>query len=184
MNYIDIVIGLLLLFAAIGGYRKGLISEIMSLTALILGLWGSISFSYILTDFIQKNFDVDFIYLNIVSFIITFILIVLFIRLAGSIINKVMKIIIPIFLNKLAGLAFGILRTALILSIILIALDKIDNHIRILSPQKKSESKLYSPVRKLAPSLFLFIESWDKGNKESQKNNEGIVAGIKESIIL
>ena len=66
MNYIDIVIGLLLLFAAIGGLRKGLISELASLAALILGIWGAIEFSYITSDFLTKNFNLETDNLNII----------------------------------------------------------------------------------------------------------------------
>ncbi len=179
MNYIDIIIGLLLLFAAIGGYRKGLISEIISLAALILGIWGAINFSYIATDFIRENFGSDYKNLNIISFILTFIVIVIIIHLAGSLVRRIMESIIPGFLNKLAGAAFGVLRTALILSIILIAVDKIDTDVRIISPQKKAESQFYSPLRNLAPSLFPFIYNWDK--KDQNKGKE-VLTKIKKSL--
>ena len=179
MNYIDIIIGLLLLFAAIGGYRKGLISEIISLAALILGIWGAINFSYIVTDFIRENFGSDYKNLNIISFIITFIFIVIIIHLAGSLVGRLMEIVIPGFLNKLAGATFGVLRTALILIIILIAVDKIDNNLQIISPQKKAESQLYSPVRNLAPSIFPFIYKWD--NKDKNRGND-VLTKIQKSL--
>ncbi|MDD4144558.1 MAG: CvpA family protein [Prolixibacteraceae bacterium] len=178
MNYIDVIIGLLLLFAAISGFRKGLISEIISLAALILGIWGAINYSYITIDFIKEFFGSSYKHLNIVSFIITFIVIVIVINLAGNLVNKILEIVIPGFLNKIAGLAFGILRTALILSIILIAFDKIDNNIHILSPQKKAESQLYPSVRNLAPSLFPFIDNWDNADKNSGKE---VLTRIKKS---
>jgi membrane protein required for colicin V production len=180
MNYIDIIIGLLLLFAAISGYSKGLISEIISLAALILGIWGAISFSYIAADFIREIFGSDFKHLNIVSFIITFIAIVLLIHLAGGMVNRILECVIPGFLNKLTGAAFGVLRTALILSIILIAFDKIDNDVHILSPQKKAESQFYPSVRNLAPSLFPFIESWD--NKKNQNRGKEVLTRFKKSL--
>ena len=182
MNYIDIILGLLLLFALINGYRKGLISEIISLAALILGIWGAINFSYIAENFMRENFNSDNKYLNIISFIITFIVIVILIHLAGGLIDRIIKSIIPGFFNRLAGAAFGVFRTALILSIILIAFDKIDNEIHIISPQNKAESKLYSPVRNLAPSLFLFIENWDQNNKKNQNTGEEVLTRLKKSL--
>ncbi len=45
MNYIDIILGLLLLVAAVRGFMKGFIYEVASLAALILGVWGGIHFS-------------------------------------------------------------------------------------------------------------------------------------------
>ena len=39
MNYIDIILGVLLIIAAIRGFRKGFIIELASLAALVLGIW-------------------------------------------------------------------------------------------------------------------------------------------------
>ena len=45
MNYIDIVIGGLVLYGAVKGFSKGLIVEAASLIALFLGLVGALLFS-------------------------------------------------------------------------------------------------------------------------------------------
>lgn len=169
MNYIDIILGLLLLFAAISGFRKGLVSELASLAALILGIWGAIEFSYITTDFLTENFNFETEYLNIISFIITFIVIVILVHIVGSAVNKFIEAAMLGFINKLAGLAFGILRSALILSILLIVFEKIDEDVEILSKDAKAESRLYEPIRNFAPSLFPFINIWDESDG---KNNE------------
>lgn len=172
MNYIDIVIGLLLLFAAIGGLRKGLISELASLAALILGIWGAIEFSYITSDFLTKNFNLETDNLNIISFVVTFIVIVILVHIIGSSVNKLIEVAMLGVLNKLAGLVFGIFRSALVLSIILLVFDKIDKDVEIISQEAKTESRLYEPVRKLAPSIFPFIKIWDEEEnaKEKDKN--------------
>lgn len=181
MNYIDIILGLLLLFAAINGFRKGLISELASLAALILGIWGAIEFSYITSDFLTENFNLETEYLNIISFIITFIVIVILVHIVGSSVNKLIEVAMLGFLNKTAGLIFGILRSALILSIILLVFDKIDEDVRILSQEAKAESRLYEPVRKLAPSIFPFIKIWgdDENSKDKDKN---VIEQIKDAL--
>jgi len=175
MNYIDIVLGLLLVFSAISGFRKGLIVELASLAALILGIWGAIEFSYITSDFLAENFDLTTKYLNIISFIITFVVIVILVHIIGSVVNKLVETVMLGFINKLAGLAFGILRSALILSIILVVFDKIDEDVEILSREAKEESRLYAPIRNFAPSIFPFINIWDEQNSSDKENNESIV---------
>ena len=45
MNYLDIIIIVLVLIFGIGGWRKGIIIEIATLLALILGLYGAFHFS-------------------------------------------------------------------------------------------------------------------------------------------
>ncbi|MCK5906820.1 MAG: CvpA family protein, partial [Flavobacteriales bacterium] len=44
-NYIDLVLGGILVYGAIKGLMKGLIVEIAGLLALIIGVWGAIHFS-------------------------------------------------------------------------------------------------------------------------------------------
>lgn len=165
MNYIDIVLGILLVLSAIGGFRKGLVVELASLAALILGIWGAVEFSYITSEFLIKNFDWKWDHLNIVSFIITFVVIVILVHIVGSTVNKLVETVMLGFINRLAGLVFGILKAALILSIILVVFDKINEDMEILSSETKSQSRMYEPIRNLAPTIFPFIDFWDEESK-------------------
>jgi len=153
MNYIDIIILILLLLAAISGYRKGLVVELASLAALILGIWGAFEFSDITAEFLVENFNWHWKYLNIVSFILTFIVIVILVHVVGSVVNKIVETAMLGFLNRLAGIVFGILKSALV------------------PEDTKAESKLYQPLRNFVPSLFPFIEEWvdDINNENSEE---------------
>jgi membrane protein required for colicin V production len=181
MNYIDIILGLILLFAAISGFRKGFISELASLAALILGIWGAIEFSYITTDLIEKHFNPGNDYLNIISFVVTFIVIVILVHLVGSSVNKLIELAMLGFLNKAAGFVFGIIRSALILSIILLVFDRIDQDVEIISQKTKTESRLYEPIRNLAPSIFPFIKKWDEAGSSSGEGKD-ITDQIKDTL--
>lgn len=170
MNYIDIILVILLALAAISGFRKGLVVELASLAALILGIWGAVEFSYITSEFLVENFDWQWDHLNIASFIITFVVIVILVHIVGSTVNKLVETVMLGFVNKLAGLIFGILKSALILSIILVVFDKIDEDMNILSEDTKAESRMYEPIRNLAPTIFPFINFWD--NESNSDNDE------------
>ena len=122
MNYIDIVLGILLILSAIGGFKKGLIVELASLAALVLGIWGAIEFSYITSEFLVDNFDWKWDHLSTVSFIITFIVIVILVHIVAKTVTKMVETVMLGFVNKLAGLVFGFLKGAIILSIVLIKL--------------------------------------------------------------
>jgi membrane protein required for colicin V production len=169
MNYIDIVLALILVFSAINGFRKGLIAELASLAALILGIWGAIEFSDVTSEFLVENFNLKSEHLNIISFVITFVVIVILVHIVGGVVNKMVETVMLGFLNKLAGMVFGIMKAALILSIVLVVFDKIDEDIQILSPEAKSESRMYEPIRNLAPSLFPFIDLWDDTDKSDNR---------------
>lgn len=168
MNYIDIILGVLLIISAISGFRKGLVVELASLAALILGIWGAVKFSYITSEFLVENFDWKWDHLNIASFIITFVVIVILVHIVGSTVNKLVETVLLGFVNKLAGLVFGILKAALILSIILLVFDKIDDDMELLSNETKAQSRMYEPIRNLAPTIFPFIDFWEKENNSDK----------------
>lgn len=173
MNYIDIVLGILLIFAAISGFRKGLIAEVASLAALILGIWGAIKFSYVTSDFLIENFNLQTEYLNLISFAVTFVVIVILVHIVGSAITKMVDVVMLGFVNKLAGLVFGLVKSALILSIILVVFNKIDEDVHLLPEKAKANSRMYEPIRSFAPSIFPFIDIWeiDLKDKLSNRNN-------------
>ena len=171
MNYIDIILLILLILAAVSGFKKGLVAEVASLAALILGIWGAIEFSYITSDFLVENFDLKTDYLNIISFVVTFVVIVILVHIVGNVVNKMLETVMLGFVNKLAGLVFGVLKSALILSILLVVFDKIDEDVNILPERAKENSRMYEPIRSFAPSIFPFIENWsingDNKNRDS-----------------
>lgn len=161
MNYIDIIIIVLLIFAAISGFSKGLVSELVSLAALILGVWGTIEFSDITADFLVENFKLGTKHLTLISFAVTFVVIVILVHIVGNVVNKMIDTLMMGFLNKLAGMFFGVVKSALILSIILMVFDKIDEDVSIIPGNAKEESRLYEPIRNFAPSIFPFMDLWN-----------------------
>ena len=76
MNYIDIVIGGLVLYGAVKGFSKGLIVEAASLIALFLGLFGALLFSSSVGKLLENYIGSDKIPPSGVLFVLTFIIII------------------------------------------------------------------------------------------------------------
>jgi membrane protein required for colicin V production len=167
MNYIDLVLGIILIIAAIQGFRKGFIVEAASLAALILGIWGAIKFPDWTVGYISKTFNYHSSSLGTIAFLVTFIGIVILIHILGKILDSTIKAVALGFLNRLAGIIFGVLKTAVILSILLMLFDPIDENVHLLPSKQKAESKTYSPMKQLVPTLFPFIKLWDSKDKSS-----------------
>jgi len=161
MSYIDIVLGILLIIAAVRGFYKGFIVEAASLLALILGIWGAIHFSYFTADFLVNTFGWDSKNMSIIAFLMTFIVIIVVVHILGKILTKVVEALALGFLNHLAGLLLGVLKTALILSVLLLFLDKIDEEKNLISEEARQESQAYEPVKNLVPTLLPFLNFWD-----------------------
>lgn len=166
MNYIDIVLGILLIIAAVRGFMKGFIIELASLAALILGIWGAIHFSYFTADFITNTFHWESAYIGLVAFMITLLIIVVVVHIIGKLLTKVVEAMALGVLNHLAGMLFGVLKTALILSVVLLLFDHIDKDVHILSEEAKEESQVYEPLKDLVPTLLPFLNFWDADDNE------------------
>ena len=178
MNYIDIILGILLIIAAFRGFSKGFIVELASLAALVLGVWGAIHFSYFTADYIRETFDYHPEHLGLISFFITFLLIVVVVHILGNILDKLAQALALGFINHLAGLLFGIFKTALILSILLVVLDRVDTQSHILPQEDKENSRVYEPLKSLAPTLLPFLNFWDADEnlrEQGHPENEGEV---------
>lgn len=167
MGVIDIVLGALILFGLIRGLMKGLFVEIASLIALVAGVYGAIHFSNFAGDFLTEKVDWNDKTISIVAFAITFIVIVLAIALAGKALTKLADFAALGIINKLLGAAFGALKIAVILSVVLIVFDRFNKTIPFADEEDLESSVLYQPVKSLVPSIFPSILG-DKNDDETK----------------
>lgn len=154
MNTFDIVLTALLIFGFAKGLFKGLFVEVASLVALIAGIYGAIHFSNFTANLLSNYVDLDEKYLTLVSFAITFAVIVIAISLIGKIFTKIANFAQLGLLNKLLGGVFGALKIGLILSVVLIIFSKLNDSIPLVSKNQQEQSVLYQPIKKLAPTIF------------------------------
>ena len=157
MNWIDAIIVIILILAAVRGFINGFVKEVASLLALILGIWGAIKFSSFTAEKLYDYFDLTGKYVGIMAFIITFILIVIAIHFLGMLVDKLMKAIALGFVNRLVGIVFGVLKSVLIMSVIFVVLNAVDSHRHFLPKDKIEKSFLYNPISDIAPAIFPII---------------------------
>jgi len=156
MNWLDIILLLLMAGGVVSGFKNGLIGEIASLAALVFGIWGAVKFSgwtgQQLTDLgIQSQ------YMHIIAFVVTFIVIVILIQVLAKFLNKTLESLALGFVNRLAGIVVGILKSVLILSVLLLVLDSVDDQNKLMNEEIKENSLLYEPMVNLVPSLLPFL---------------------------
>ena len=157
MSVLDIILLALLLLGLIGGFRKGFFVEVASLVALIAGVYGAIHFSNFAGDFLMDKVDWNEKTVNIIAFAITFIVIVLVIALAGKALTKLADFAALGILNKLLGALFGLLKMAVILSVILIIFDSFNTTLPFADEEDLEDSTFYEPIRSLVPTIFPII---------------------------
>ena len=171
LNYFDIVISIFLLWSAYRGISKGLLIMAASLAALVLGVWGAIRFSGLTADFLVQQFEWTTRYLSLIAFAVTFIGIVILVHLLARAMDKLVKAVALGFVNRLAGMLFGILKTALIISIVLVIINSIERRIPFIPEEHKENSLLYQPLSKLAPAIFPYLKFEDLKRRLKQGEN-------------
>ena len=157
INIIDFIFLLPLMFFAWSGYKKGLIIEAATLTALILGLYFAIYFSDVAGGFLHKTFNIKEMYMGALSFVVTFVVVVFGVIAIGKALEKIVDILFLGFLNKMAGAVFGIIKGALFISILILAFSYFDLEKKVFSQDAREKSLFYKPVKSIAPSLISWL---------------------------
>jgi len=157
MNWIDLFIIIVLAIALFRGFTDGFVKEVISLAALILGIWGAIKFSAFTAAKLYDWFDMTGQYVGIIAFMVTFGIIVVLIHFIGLSADKFVNAVSLGFLNRILGIVFGVFKNVLILSVIFVVLNAIDARRPFLPREKIEESKLYNPISDIAPALFPII---------------------------
>jgi membrane protein required for colicin V production len=175
MNWIDLVIVVILILSMVMGFINGLVKEVASLAALILGIWGAIKFSGFTAGKLNDYFDMTGQYVGIIAFLITFGIIAVLIHFIGILADKLISTVSLGFVNRLLGIIFGLLKSVLIMSVFFVILNAIDARRPFLPKEKIEESIFFSPISDIAPAIFPIIgeggfnRSFDRFKKKSEE---------------
>ncbi len=174
MSVLDIIIGIIILFAFYKGAKQGLFVTLASLIGLVLGVIGAVYFSDYAADYIGDKVSWSEQIVNLVAFAVTFLVIVLVVGLAGKTLTKVADFAALGLVNKILGGVFNGLKYAFIISVIFMFINASSFASGfIISEEKKEASILYEPVAALAPLVMPHIlEKVDELKPDEDKYDE------------
>jgi membrane protein required for colicin V production len=158
MNFLDILFIIFIVWFAYQGFKRGFIIELASLAALVLGIYAALHFSDYAADILINNFDMGPKYVPLTAFIITFVVVIIVVFFIGKILEKLVNMVALGFLNKMAGLFFGILKAAVLISIVLLIINHFND--KLISKEKQKNSFLYAPISAIAPFLWQRLEDF------------------------
>ena len=178
MSIIDIILGVILLFAFYNGLKKGLFVTLASLIGLVAGVYGAIYFSHFAAAYLSNSFSWSEQTINLVAFAITFLAIVLVVSLAGKLLTKIADFAALGLINKLAGGVFNALKYAFIVSVIFMFINASTEVSGLLiSEEKKADSALYEPIASIAPillpNLLAEVENYRTGDDALDEDKSG-----------
>ena len=155
MNYIDFLLLIPIAWFAYKGFNNGLIRELASIVALVAGLYASFKFSDWVAIWINNDKIPHEIY-----FAITFFGVLVLVFMAGKMVEKIIKLVIPEFVNNLAGALFGAAKVMIIFSAIIFFINSIDTKEVLIKPTAKSKSILYPYTEPIVPKLKTYYDNW------------------------
>ncbi|MDR2979758.1 MAG: CvpA family protein [Bacteroidales bacterium] len=152
LNWLDIAILVPLAWFAFIGLKNGLIRELVSMVALILGIFITMKFSDVVAGWLGNVQHV-----KTIAFFLTFIITLIGVHLIGKLFENIWKTVIPAFINHLFGLLFGAGKVLIVISVLLSFIKIIDHKSIILTPAAQSSSLLYPYVEPIFPHCKAWV---------------------------
>jgi membrane protein required for colicin V production len=177
MNYFDVILLIFLGISAIKGFSKGFIIGVASLAGLVLGIIFSLKYAGNLAINLQHMFGGHSTLLFIAAYAICFVIIVILVHLIGKSIEKVIEIAALGFVNRIAGAAFGILKTLFVFSAIVYLMKIADPQSRLIKTETKESSYFYQPLEWLLPSTLPFLKAQLERVNGNPHEEEDLIKG-------
>lgn len=169
MNYVDMFVMVLLIYAVFKGFTRGFIMQLAVLAALAVGLYAAIKGSDFTAAHLEEHIHVSAESLYLISLAVTFILVFLAVNLVGRGVEKIAEAVELSLLNRLLGVVFSVLKTLLIVGVLLLFMDRLDNRVRFVPEKTREQSLFYKPLTSLAGAIFHQLKlTSDKDHQDQQ----------------
>ncbi|HKL14953.1 MAG TPA: CvpA family protein [Balneolaceae bacterium] len=170
MNILDALILLPIGYFAYKGFMAGLIQEVLSIAGIILGVFVTFAYMKPFSEIIEPYFNSPDT-AAIVAGLILFIGTIAIVQTVGYLIRKFLEAIKLNFINRIAGLCFGALKSAIVVSGFLWLFAGLN----LPSDETRDGSISYPYVIQLAPITFNMVST-------VVPNIDGFIETIKETI--
>lgn len=150
MNLLDLLIVLPLFYFSYRGFVNGIIKEVLSIVGIILAVFLTFEYMDAMSVIVRPFFSENVSYIPFISGALLFIGTVAGVQLVAYLSKKFLEAINLNFVNRLAGLGFGFLKSGILVSAILLILAGFN----VPSEETRKGSLTYSPVIYLAPLAF------------------------------
>ncbi len=160
MGFLDLVLGGLLVYGLLRGIWNGFFVELASFVSLIIGIYLAIKFSYLAKIFLIHHFSWNSKTIQIIAFIVTFIIVVLAITALAKFLTTAANFASLGLINKLFGGLLGLIKTILILGIFLNFIQKFNKNNFFIEKNTIDKSLFYNPIHKVSEFIYPSLEKW------------------------
>lgn len=165
MNVLDIILLICFIPAVIQGIRNGFIAQIISIAALILGVWASARFTPEVSTWLAQYITVSDQVMKVISFTAILLMSFLVLALIGKFLEATFKLVMLGWLNSLLGAVFSLIKAGLVIGLVIMAFCSLNNTFDFVSEEVLNESVLFPPLKKMAYTVFPYLKEllfWNK----------------------
>lgn len=159
-SLIDIILLIIIIASAVYGLFKGFVSQIVSIGSLVVGVWCAFKFSNLLTGYAKElvpNNTAEST-LHILVFIAILIIAIILGHFLGKGIEKIIKISMLDWLNRILGFIFAAFKTTLILSVGAYVLDYVKKIWEFIPDDLFTSSAMYNYLLKFSNVVFPYLQ--------------------------
>ena len=158
MNAVDIILIVCFVPALVPGLLKGFIRQAMGLVAVVVGIWFSWNFSKVLSEWLLQYFDISPTYMDVIAFIVVLALVIWLLSLVGNLFEKILQVAMLGWLDKLLGLVFAFVKTAIIVGVLIVLFHALNMKVHLVKPEVLDGSVLYTGLKDLIYQIFPFFK--------------------------
>ncbi len=153
LNYLDIIIGIVIILFGVIGIRRGIIAEIASLLALWLGINCARHFSGVVAEWLNSSFGLE--HSNGIAYALSFLLAFLFMVLIGKLASALAKNVGFGFIDKIGGFVLRLFEGLLVCGMLIMVMKTtgLDN---LIKQEDRDKSVLYGVSETIIPK----VSSW------------------------
>lgn len=159
MNVFDIIVLICFALGIIEGIRKGFISQIAAIVGVVAGVWLSVIFAGKLSEWMSGLFEANPQLMKALAFTTIYAVVVMLLHLAGKLLEKVVKLSMLGWLNKLLGAVFSLMKWALILCVAVVVFDSFNSAFHVVGNDKLANSIFYESLHKIAGTVFPYLKT-------------------------
>ena len=160
IGILDIIIFVIIAASAIWGLFKGFVRQIVSIAALLLGVYCAFKFTAYLSAQVKELLSLSIAQntLHIIMFVIIFIIVLILAHLIGKGIEGIIKLSMLGWLNRILGFLFGAIKASIILSIAVYVINYLNNLLHIIPQSVFDSSKGYTFLEQFSQQIFPYLQ--------------------------
>ncbi len=159
MNILDIILLICFIPTVISGLHKGMVSQLIGLLTIFLGCRLAVLLEEPVSAWLAELTAANPGVIHVFSFILIFIVVAVTLFLAGKIIERLIKIILLGWLNRLLGVIISLMIFAIVSGILGIMMTSLNNELKLFNPAILNGSIILDAFKKITVAVMPYLKS-------------------------